>query len=180
MAIPAASVAVSRGSDCPDDVISTMWRLLLPNSQARISAEFEFAQRCAIACRDSAGSSRRNGPEPHPPIPDSRLREILNVLNPFESSGRPWHLNPYDAWPHFLDGYLIYYSSRYALALEFVLLDLYRSRILPSSLTVFDVGVGPATATLAVLEFLRKLARACQAAVGQLTIPGITIGLHST
>ncbi|MER3437162.1 MAG: hypothetical protein C4346_05980 [Chloroflexota bacterium] len=73
-------------------------------------------------------------------------------------------LNPYDTWRHFLDGYLIYYGSRYALALEFVLFDLYCSRNLPSNLKVFDVGVGPATATLAILEFLRKLARAYEAA----------------
>ncbi|GIW04904.1 MAG: hypothetical protein KatS3mg059_1524 [Thermomicrobiales bacterium] len=164
MAIPAASISVNDVDVPSSDVTANLWSLLLPNSRIRISPEVEFAQHSAIVCQDADRPVKSNGHLHCPPIPQTKWQGIIDCMDRFEQSGRPFHQNPYDTWPYFLEGYSIYYASRYALALEFVLMDLYRWGILPSRLQVLDVGVGPATASIAVLEFLRKLAQACQTA----------------
>ncbi|MER3437163.1 MAG: hypothetical protein C4346_05985 [Chloroflexota bacterium] len=91
MASPAATPPGSEFLDPLDDVMHQVWKLLLPNSQTRISAEVELAQHRAIVCCDSPDFSRTHGQEPLPLIPDSRWREILESWDLFESSGRPWH-----------------------------------------------------------------------------------------
>lgn len=149
------------------EVVTELWRLLLPQSAAQVSHEAEIAQFRQVFSNELSVEECRhfNGHLPNNAQADAKFRAITATMDKFQRSGRPFRLFPYDdhaSWPHFLDGYLIYYASRYLLAVQFLLADLLRCHRLPSHIRALDVGVGPATTAIALYEFLRQLDRACR------------------
>ncbi len=53
--------------------------------------------------------------------------------------------------------YLLYHFSVYFCQFEFLLLDLFKSGLLTNRMSILDVGSGPGTITLSIIDFLQKL-----------------------
>lgn len=144
----------------PDHVLDTLETLIAPGGRSRLSPYVEEAQFQVLfgEVPKAASRARHIGEllERH----QERVAAVARRWDAFRQQDARFVQSEYSE-EAFLDAYLIQYFSVNVAKVQLMLLELARQGKLSGELRVLDIGVGPGTTAIAVLDFLLLWELAC-------------------
>ena len=159
-------------------VFDTLETLISPGQRSRLSPYVEAAQYRVLFGEDVSGGQRVERSREIMRAHQGRIADLVRLYVEFAqepSDYRDRFSEQRYSERDFLDMYLAYYFTANVPKFQLVLLEMARRGLLGESVKVVDVGVGPATAGIAVLDFL--FAWSTAAALHRAKLPWQTVSL---
>jgi superfamily II DNA helicase RecQ len=144
----------------PDHVLDTLETLIAPGGRSRLSPYVEEAQLQVLFGEVPQAASRARHIRELINRHQERVAAVARQWDAFRQQGARFVQSEYSE-EAFLDTYLIQYFSVNVAKVQLMLLELTRRGKLSGELRVLDIGVGPGTTAIAVLDFLLLLELAC-------------------
>ena len=136
----------------------TLETLISPGQRSRLSPYVEAAQYRVLFGEDVSGGQRVERSREIMRAHQGRIADLVRLYVEFAqepSDYRDRFSEQRYSERDFLDMYLAYYFTANVPKFQLVLLEMARRGLLGESVKVVDVGVGPATAGIAVLDVRR-------------------------
>ena len=138
-------------------VFDTLETLISPGQRSRLSPYVEATQHRVLFDESIAGPNRAERAHESVRRHSVRIEELAKLYVDFAQGSGSYkdRFSPARyAERDFLEMYLAYYFTVNVPKFQLVLLEMARQGMLAEDLKVVDIGVGPATAGIAVLDFL--------------------------
>lgn len=141
-------------------MIDTLKALLVPGGRSRISPYIQDAQFQILLGESPSAQDRHESLRALLKNNKESVQRLADTYNRFAQSKRQFLPAEYTS-EDFLRLYLAYYFTTNVCKIQLCLLDHLAANRIPSKLTFVDIGVGPGTTAIAVLDFLLAWSTIC-------------------